>query len=116
MLLLYFFRDPGQVSFFPKCPLFAATGLYCMGCGSQRAIHDLLHLDVLGAIKHNVLFVLMLCLLSYHGIIRFMEFKNKKNYPNLLYHPKTPMVVFLVLVLFMIARNIPIHPFNQLAP
>ncbi|WP_225974845.1 DUF2752 domain-containing protein [Arachidicoccus ginsenosidivorans] len=44
-------------SWFPKCPFRSLTGLQCPGCGSQRAIHDLLNLDILGAFRENALMV-----------------------------------------------------------
>ena len=37
------------------CPLYAATGMYCPGCGGTRAAYDLMHLDVLGALSMNPL-------------------------------------------------------------
>ena len=44
VVTLYFFINP-STAFFPKCPIYSTTGIYCPGCGSQRALHDFLHLD-----------------------------------------------------------------------
>ena len=33
--------DPSKSPWLPKCPIWLATGLYCPGCGSQRAAHAL---------------------------------------------------------------------------
>jgi hypothetical protein len=46
------------------CPLFAATGLYCPGCGGTRAVYDLAHGDVAGAMTMNPLFTLCVPLLA----------------------------------------------------
>ena len=43
---------------YPTCPMLATTGLYCPGCGSLRAAHDLLHGDLAGALARNPLAVL----------------------------------------------------------
>ena len=42
---VYSVFDPLKSSFFPSCPFKSVTGLDCPGCGSQRAIYELLHLN-----------------------------------------------------------------------
>jgi len=54
---LYFRYDPINNFLFPKCPLYATTGVYCPGCGSQRATHSLLHFDIVGIFKSNLLYI-----------------------------------------------------------
>jgi hypothetical protein len=56
LVVLYRF-DPSQGGF-PACPFRSITGLLCPGCGSQRAVHDLMHLQVGRAFHHNALLVL----------------------------------------------------------
>lgn len=61
-LAYFYFNDPekgGHIG----CPFHFLTGLLCPGCGSQRAIHDLLHLRVGEAFGHNALLVLSIPLL-----------------------------------------------------
>ena len=41
----------------PKCIFYMLTGLECPGCGSQRALHALMHLRVAEAFRHNALLV-----------------------------------------------------------
>jgi hypothetical protein len=60
--LIVFLFDPARHGFYPICYLHAVTGLYCPGCGSTRAIHELLHGDVAEAARLNLL--LLLCLPS----------------------------------------------------
>jgi len=45
--------DPNEAGHYPTCPSLWLTGWYCPGCGSLRAIHDLAHLNVVGAIDMN---------------------------------------------------------------
>lgn len=52
-----YFLDPLQCAFMPKCPFRLLTGLSCPGCGVQRAIHALLHGDVVAAVKYNLFLV-----------------------------------------------------------
>jgi hypothetical protein len=52
---------------FPVCPFRALTGLLCPGCGSQRALHDLLHGNVTEAFRYNALLVASIPLLAVHA-------------------------------------------------
>ena len=47
--------NPEHHLFYPRCPLFALTGLQCAGCGATRALHLLLHGDFTGAWARNPL-------------------------------------------------------------
>lgn len=113
---IYFTINPSEVNFMPKCPLYSTTGVYCPGCGSQRALHDLLHLNIKEVIGHNLLFLLGLFIIAYHFIIEGMNHFKKTKVNNLLYHPKTPIVILIIIILFWILRNIPYYPFTLLAP
>lgn len=48
-----YFLDPSQYIFMPKCPFKLLTGLSCPGCGAQRALHALLHGNVVAAVRYN---------------------------------------------------------------
>ncbi len=99
LLVVYGLFDPAQVALFPSCPLRTATGLPCPGCGSQRAIHDLLHGHLAAALAHNALLVLALPYLLL-GI--YMEYAGGKYRHTQLYHRlfgKTAALIWLALVL-----------------
>ncbi len=51
--------SPEEPGHYPTCPFLAATGLYCPGCGSLRAVHALTHGDLLTAWDRNPLAVLL---------------------------------------------------------
>ncbi|MEO8069153.1 MAG: DUF2752 domain-containing protein [Flavobacteriales bacterium] len=61
-LAYLYFNDPEKGGF-PSCPFHLLTGLLCPGCGSQRALHDLMHLRVGEAFDQNALLVLSIPLL-----------------------------------------------------
>lgn len=61
--IIYYRVDPSSSVFFPKCPFKMLTGLPCAGCGSQRALHSLLHGDVLQAARYNIMVVILLPIL-----------------------------------------------------
>jgi len=113
MLLVF---DPAHSLIFPPCPLRYLTGLYCPGCGSLRAMHALLHGDLRQALAMNSLTVILLPFIGC-GLVSEMYW----------YLWGLPIVgtrlpaswirgLFAVIVLFGIARNLPFHPFDLLAP
>ena len=59
------FRDPHSSGSWGICPLFAATGIYCPGCGGLRAVNDLTNADVVAAASSNLLFVASIPLLVF---------------------------------------------------
>src|ERR1700675_1423684 len=63
--------DPATSGIFPPCPLRYLTGWYCPGCGSLRAIHQLLHGNLRAACAMNALTVMLLPFLSY-GLVSFL--------------------------------------------
>ncbi|MEZ4740333.1 MAG: DUF2752 domain-containing protein [Flavobacteriales bacterium] len=60
-----YLHDPEKGGFL-SCPFRLLTGLLCPGCGSQRALHDLMHLRIAEAFWHNALLVASIPLLGIH--------------------------------------------------
>jgi len=52
--------DPNAAGHYPLCPTKYLTGLDCPGCGGLRAVHSLMHGDVVGALDHNAMVVLLI--------------------------------------------------------
>lgn len=50
---------PDEHSFYPRCPFYACTHLLCPGCGGTRALHELLHLNLAGALHYNALLTVL---------------------------------------------------------
>lgn len=119
ILRYYYINDPAisqEGTVFAVCPFHYVTGLHCPGCGSQRAIHDILHIRILDAIKHNVLLILVIFIL----FNKAYALLTKKYAPQYFYDLNgkswfTYSIVIIVLG-YWILRNIPVHPFTHLAP
>ena len=113
---VFFSFNPSLYTFYPKCGFHSLTGFDCPGCGSQRAIYDLLHGDIVAAISHNLL--LVLCL---PGFILYCFFKASALYTgrempfNPLLYKSTPYIICFLVLLFWVVRNLPFSPFNYLA-
>lgn len=59
-ICIYFYFDPSDSALFPKCTFYTLTGWQCPGCGSQRAIHAMLHGDFATAFRFNAMMVVAL--------------------------------------------------------
>lgn len=117
LMIVYFFVDARNSSIFPRCIFYSITGLYCPGCGSQRAFSSLLHGDLWQAINYNSLFIVCLPLLLYSFIIAVINvFRKEKLIQKIFYSTFFVKVLLAVVVLFWIVRNLPFYPFNLLAP
>jgi hypothetical protein len=108
--------DPATSGLFPPCPVRYLTGWYCPGCGSLRALHALLHGDLPTAWAMNPLTVIVLPFVIY-GLASHMlrEFRGQ-GLPNIFLPAIWIRALAVVVVAYGIARNLPIHPFDWLAP
>ncbi len=83
------------------------TGWDCPGCGSQRAIHALLHGELRQAFFHNPLMTLSL---PYLAAIAYLEyFGGKRRCPRLrrrLMGRRACWVALTVIALFWVGRNL----------
>ncbi len=112
--------DPSRHAVYPQCLLYNTTGLYCAGCGATRAMYALLHGRVLDALHDNALFIAALPLLLYVAAPYVLGAWRANAWPGIpLNGPKfirRGLGVFLVMMAFMIARNLPGAPFDWLRP
>lgn len=96
VLVLLALFDPTEVAS-PKCLFKFATGWDCPGCGSQRAIHALLHGDVAGAWHFNpaLFFAVGLCVaMMWRPVRRFSE------------KPAFGTIVAISIIVWWIGRNL----------
>jgi hypothetical protein len=99
--------DPNEPGHYPTCPFLYATGWYCPGCGALRALHDLLHGDVAGALARNpaVLLALPYLLLA---LVTWFRRSTGRTAPRSSSLP--PAVVWALLgaiAAYWILRNLP---------
>lgn len=92
---------PSSHTFYPRCWFHAATGLDCPGCGGTRALHQLLHGDVLGALALNpLLFVLLF------GALVSLPSLWRGEQPPFVHKPWFGWASVVVLVGFWVGRNL----------
>lgn len=102
--VLYFF-NPSQHGFYPFCVFHRMTGLQCAGCGSLRALHQLLHGNVLEALRLNALTVLALPLFAWPFARAFVR-RFGRELPAIRVRPGWLWAGLVVLVLFSVLRNL----------
>jgi hypothetical protein len=108
LLIIYGSFNPSKSRFFPKCPVKTAFHIDCPGCGSQRAVHALLHFDVVQAFKFNALLVIALPYLALALGLTLIKNPSEKitSLRNRLYGHHATLIVLGVVVFFGIFRNI----------
>jgi hypothetical protein len=107
LAVLYFRLDPAQYPF-PRCPVHWLTGLHCSGCGTQRALHALLHGEVEQAVSFNLLAALFtpVILLGTVDEVRG-QISGITRRSSLLYRPWFGWSVVAATILFTVLRNLP---------
>jgi len=106
-----FLFEPGKTGFFPVCMFRLCTGFTCPGCGSTRAMHQLLHGHVLAAFMLNPLFLLAIPFLLY-ALVRYSVVVMRGGVPRQNLLPASFIyALFFVILSFWIFRNTPFYPF-----
>jgi hypothetical protein len=101
-------RDPHVSHSWGVCPLYYATGIYCPGCGSLRAVNDLTHGHLAAAASSNLLLVALIPVL---GLLwASWTHVSWRGYDAHLV-PRVPRAVTIGLLAmvaaFVVARNLP---------
>ena len=80
LILLYLYGSFNPEDYpFPRCPFYSLTGLKCPGCGSQRALYQLLHFHIASAFQYNAMLVISIPVL----VFIFETEVVKRHHPKL---------------------------------
>ena len=116
LAVLYLF-NPLAVNFYPRCLLYVTTGIYCPGCGVLRATHALLHGRIGAALGYNALYVIVLPFVTYGVAGQVLQLVcGRRVLPTYYLSGRQARAIFWVFMIFTLLRNLPIYPFNVLAP
>jgi Protein of unknown function (DUF2752) len=106
-----FWFEPGKTGFFPICLFRLFTGLTCPGCGSTRAMHQILHGHFLAAFMLNPLLLLAIPFMLF-AFLRYSMIVMRGDVPRPNALPARYIyALFVVIVSFWIFRNTPFYPF-----
>jgi hypothetical protein len=110
-----FLFNPAQSGFYPYCVLHRSTGLLCPGCGTLRAMHQLLHGELGAAFRCNPLFVLLAPVVA--GVFLYHYWRRRNGQPaSPSIRPAWLWCALVVLVVFGVLRNLPFAQTAWLAP
>ncbi|WP_312556170.1 DUF2752 domain-containing protein [Empedobacter brevis] len=114
----FFLNNPSEKgTVFLRCPSNLFFGINCPGCGSQRAIHHLLHFEFIEALQYNALLIIAFPFLMYITLIWLYNFIFEKEIRiKLFYKNRFVWTLFFIVIVYGIIRNIPIYPFTLITP
>jgi hypothetical protein len=105
---------------YPTCLLYRTTGIYCAGCGATRALHALLHGQIVTAVHDNLLFMTLLPVAFVLTAIYAWKAWKQDAWPAVVIGQshliRTGLGLVLLMAAFMAVRNIPGAPFDLLRP
>ncbi len=104
LLAVYYIYDPSRCALFPPCPWYSLTGYQCPGCGSQRALHALLHLRIVEAFYYNPLLVVALPYLATGLIAEYVP--GGARWRRALFGRRASWVALVVIVGYWVVRNL----------
>ena len=107
-VVIYLLFDPTSTPFFPKCPLYATTGILCPGCGSQRTIHALLNLHIAEALRTNALLVLSIPYVALIVLSIFLRPRHSwaERLYGILTGTRSSWILLVVIITWFILRNV----------
>lgn len=114
-----FIFDPSHWAFYPGCIFYRATGLLCPGCGSLRALHQLLHGHLATALRCNPLLFLTLLFVAGLGLVSWVRPESAFQLParnGPLARPVWLWIYLGLVVVFWIIRNLQGPVFALLRP
>ena len=109
--LVLFWFDPSRSPFYPTCQFHRLTGLQCPGCGSLRALHQLLHGRLAAAFHFNALLVVALPPLAWWGARLMIRLCKRQPLSDGL-RPAWLWCALAATLAFGVLRNLPL---SQLA-
>jgi hypothetical protein len=104
LAVIYAF-SPAEHAFYPRCPIYAFTHLLCPGCGATRALYELLHLNLRGALHFNALATIFVpCVLLWFGWGCYQAFRSNR-FPAVPWPRTVALCLGVASILFTVARN-----------
>lgn len=108
--------NPAASNLLPPCPFRAITGCYCPGCGSLRALHQLVRGHPVTALGLNPLMVLALPFVGYHGLSQVKLVATGRPMRRVFVGSRGIWVLLCLVLAYGILRNVPVYPLSWLAP
>lgn len=106
ILIFYLVSDNilSLMSHIPPCPFYVLFHKYCPACGNTRSVTAILHGDLLGALRFNIvpMILIIISLLGYFELVTYSFATQIKLLPRKL---SFYLTLIALLVFYFIARN-----------
>lgn len=110
-----YYHDPYRYPL--PCLFYLITGFYCPGCGAGRACYSILHGKILDAFCYNPLMTILLPLIGLYIAARAIDWwLTGGNHIDRKISVKMLVWVLVIILIYGVVRNIPLFPFELLAP
>lgn len=106
VLAVLYLGAPGSESWWLKCPMYQITGWQCPLCGLQRAVHALLHGDLLAAWRYNPALWLLLPYVAVWLLGSCSERVARSRVYAWATSSRVVLAVILLLCIWGVARNV----------
>jgi hypothetical protein len=103
---ILYFANPEYTVWMPQCLFYKLTGIQCPACGTQRALHQLLHCNFTVAFRYNPFLIISVPYLLSLIVCQFDTGNRLKKLRQFAYHTATVNTYLILLVLWWVARNI----------
>lgn len=103
--LLYRY-PPEANTFYPRCPVFRLTHLYCPGCGATRALAALVHGGLVEAFHYNALLTVLLPFLLAYFALAYWKATTQKRFEWPQIPAPAPKYLLLLASAFALLRNV----------
>ena len=101
----YFSINPSTSKYVPRCVFLTLTGYKCPGCGCQRAVHSLLHGDILAALRYNTFFIFAVPVITLYLLNDYTNLIPSKV-GEVITHHYTIAVIGILVILWWVLRNV----------
>lgn len=105
LAVTYYYYDPTEVDWMPRCLWKVVTATDCPGCGSQRMAHALMHGDICGAWHANAFALCMLPIIVFMIWLELMRGSLPKLYSKV-HSPWVIRLIFIMILAWWIIRNL----------
>ena len=113
---MLYILDPREAGNYPVCPFLGVTGHHCPGCGTLRALHQLLYGNPVSALGYNLITVLSLPFLGYAFVVGALRAFRMPAPGSVFINSQLIWGLVFGVVTFWVLRNIPVEPLQALAP
>lgn len=105
-IFIYWRFNPVESVWMPQCWFYRLTGWECPSCGSQRALHALLHGKFNEAWKFNRFLVISTPYLLAVAWSTLVKDTVSRTCREIVQHPTVMKIYFVLIILWWIVRNI----------